>query len=749
MADWDLKLDPDKRHWDRRVTIKLPKALTQAGAYLLVAEMQNGNSARVITWVSDTTIIKKPLDKQVLYYVADAVSGKPLAGATIDFFGYRAQQIKGKNRYRIRHKAFSRRTDEDGRIILSPSEMASNLNWLATVSAEDRMAFLGFSSIWFPNYYDREYNQTKTLIMTDRPVYRPKQSVRFKLWVRHARYDKADSSNFAGQRFTVTMYNPKNEQVFSQYIQADDYGGLEGEYMIPSDAALGVYRISHGTGIVYGGNTFRVEEYKKPEFEVTVETPKEAVMLGDQISAMIRADYYFGSPVTDATVKYKVYRTEHDGRWYPEFYWDWFYGPGYWWYGYDYAWYPGWGQWGCKRPIWSWWQHWSPQQPEIVADGEVKIAEDGTVRVEIDTELARLIHGDTDHRYTISAEVRDQSRRTIVGQGDVLVARRPFKVYAWTDRGHYRVGDTVRAGFKVQTLAAKPVQGKGLLRLHRITYRDNAPQETEVNRWQLDPDAEGRADIQIQASRPGQYRLSFTVTDAKNRTIEGGYIFTVRGEGDDGSGYRFAKIELIPDKNEYAPGDNVRLLINTDHAGAAVVLFIRPANGIYLPPKVIRMSGKSSVAQIAVTHKDMPNIFVEAFTVYEGKLHSETREIVVPPQKRVLNVKVTPSQKTYRPGETAEFKIALTDYSGEPFQGTAVMTVYDRALEYIAGGSNVPEIRSFFWKWRRHHQPQTESSLARRFYNLLKKKEIPMRTIGIFGQFMSQDVAESGVTGKE
>ena len=740
MADWDLKLDPDKRHWDRRVAIKLPKALAQAGAYLLVAALQNGNAARVIIWVSDTAIIKKPLTNQVLYYVADAVNGKPLAGATIDFFGYRTQQIKGENRYQIRHKGFSRQTDEDGQVILSPQEMGNNLNWLATVSSDDRMAYLGFSSIWYPNYHDREYNQTKTFIMTDRPVYRPKQSVRYKLWVRQAKYDQAETSNFAGQRFTVTMYNPKNEQVYSQNIQADLFGGLEGEYLIPADAALGVYRISHGTGSVYGGNTFRVEEYKKPEFEVTVEAPKEPVELGEKISATIKADYYFGSPVTEATVKYKVYRTEHDGRWYPAFNWDWFYGSGYWWYGYDYSWYPGWARWGCERPVWSWRQNWSRQPPEVVADGEVKIAADGTVRIEIDTELARRIHGDTDHRYTISAEVRDQSRRTIVGQGDVLVTRRPFKVYAWTDRGHYRVGDTVRAGFKVQTLAAKPVQGKGLLRLHRITYRDNAPQETEVNRWKLDPDAEGRADIQIQASRSGQYRLSFTVTDTGNHAIEGGYIFTVRGEGDDGARYRFAKIELVPDKREYAPGDRVRLLINTDHAGAAVVLFIRPADGIYLPPKVIHLSGKSTVEQIAVTQRDMPNFFVEALTVYEGKLHSETREIVVPPQKRVLNVKITPSQNTYRPGQNAKFKIALTDYNGEPFQGAAVMTVYDRALEYISGGSNVPEIRSFFWKWRRRHHPRTESSLARQFYNLLKKNEIPMGNIGVFGHLIYQGV---------
>ena len=97
----------------------------------------------------------------------------------------------------------------------------------------------------------------------------------------------------------------------------------------------------------------------------------------------------------------------------------------------------------------------------MVAEGEVKISQNGTVRVEIDTELAKLIHPDKDHRYTISAEVRDQSRRTIVGQGKVLVARRPFKVYAWVDRGHYRVGDSIQAGFKAQTLDQKPVQRQG------------------------------------------------------------------------------------------------------------------------------------------------------------------------------------------------------------------------------------------------------------------------------------------------
>jgi uncharacterized protein YfaS (alpha-2-macroglobulin family) len=750
VASWQQNLDPDERHWDRHLTVKFPDALQDAGAYLVVAQMQRGNTARIIIWVSDTVIVKKPLKNQMLYYVADAVTGKALADVNIDFFGYRTERIKATKRYRIRHTSLTRPTNNEGLLILGPADAPKNMSWLATARTDEgRLAYLGFSNVWYPDYYDTEYNQTKTLIMTDRPVYRPAQTVKFKAWVRHAKYDKDDTSAFAGRRFSVRIHNPKNEQIYSKTLTADAYGGMAGEFQLPADAALGVYRISHNRSSVYGGQTFRVEEYKKPEFEVRVEAPAEPVMLGETIEAKIKAAYYFGSPVSQATVSYKVLRSEHDSRWYPSFYWDWFYGPGYWWYAYDYPWYPGWRNWGCLRPIWSWWQNWPRQQPEIVADGEVKISPEGTVNITIDTGLAKLIHGDSDHRYTIRAEVRDLSRRTIVGQGDVLVARKPFKVYAWVNKGYYRVGDTIRASFKAQSLDQKPVVGKGRLKLYRITYKDNKPQETQVASWPLNTDADGSAALKIQASRPGQYRLAYTVTDAKKHAIEGGYIFTVGGAGDDGAEYRFAKIELITDKAEYAPGDTARLQINTDRKGAAVVLFVRPVNGVYLPPKVIPMGGKSALVEIKVSQKDMPNFFVEALTVYNGKVHSEIREIVVPPEKRVLNVKVTPSKTDYRPGQKAKLNVQLTDFYGEPFQGAAVISVYDRALEYISGGSNVPEIRSFFWKWRRHHRLYQESNLMRWFANQLKKGEVPMQNIGVFGHLMMPAASGKGLAGED
>ena len=89
----------------------------------------------------------------------------------------------------------------------------------------------------------------------------------------------------------------------------------------------------------------------------------------------------------------------------------------------------------CKRPTPVWWPNWGwrREQPEVVAEAEVKLGKDGTIKVPIDTAPAKAIHGDKDHRYEITAEVTDQSRRTIVGKGRVLVAQRPFRVYAWVD----------------------------------------------------------------------------------------------------------------------------------------------------------------------------------------------------------------------------------------------------------------------------------------------------------------------------
>src|SRR5579864_2005946 len=352
VADWAVDLKPRPGHVDDRITVPTP---LQNGAYLLTARMAGGNVSRIIVWISDTVIVKKQLDSQVMYFVADAASGQPIPKAQVTFFGWKQTQVgQNVNQWRVDSVEFQETTNEDGQIILGENRMSNQYQWLVTARAEsNRFAYYGFNNVWFGRQYDPEYNQVKVFAITDRPVYRPTQKVEFKFWVEHAKYDQADSSEFANQPFGVEIHNPKGEKIFEKEYTADRFGGLGGEFTIPKDAMLGSYQLqlTNRQKTIVGSGHFRIEEYKKPEFEVTVEAPTKPVQLGEKVEATIKARYYFGAPVVNAKVKYKVLRSTYDSRWFPRGAWDWFYGSGYWWFASDYPWYPGWNDWGCMRPL--------------------------------------------------------------------------------------------------------------------------------------------------------------------------------------------------------------------------------------------------------------------------------------------------------------------------------------------------------------------------------------------------------------
>ena len=227
--------------------------------------------------------------------------------------------------------------------------------------------------------------------------------------------------------------------------------------------------------------------------------------------------------------------------------------------------------------------------------------------------------------------------------------------------------------------------------------------------------------------------------------MKGGSLFSIRGEGFDGREYRFNDLELVVDKKHYQPGEKVRLLINANQPGSTVLLFVRPVNGIYSKPEVLKLAGKSTVYELDVARHDMPNFFVEAVTVHQGTVHTVAREIAVPPEKRVVNLEVEPSESEYLPGEEATVKLKVTDVDGKPVPGSLVVSVYDKSVEYISGGSNVTDIKTFFWKWKRSHHPSTSESLSRYFHNLLRPQEIGMQVIGAFGHLVLE--SESQVPG--
>jgi hypothetical protein len=183
----------------------------------------------------------------------------------------------------------------------------------------------------------------------------------------------------------------------------------------------------------------------------------------------------------------------------------------------------------------------------------------------------------------------------------------------------------------------------------------------------------------MMASAKGQYRLSYKLTDAADHTIEGGYIFTIIGDGFDGAISSSTLWKSSPTSRSTSPAKRSNCKSTPNRTDGTVLFFVRPTNGIYKEkPVVIRLKGKSSVQEIAVVKKDMPNFFVEAVTVAGGKVFTEVKEIVVPPEKRVLNVEVLPNETEYLPGQDAVVKVKLTELNGEPFVGSTVVSVYDK-----------------------------------------------------------------------
>lgn len=747
-ASWELELEPREKHFDRLVTVST--SLQKAGAYWVTARMQDGNTTHMVLWVADTAIVKKPVAGKTWLYVGDAVTGAPIERANVEFFGFRNRHIEGR-RFAVDTKNFAEFTDAGGQIQLPFQPETDQFQWLivartaAVAGKPARLAYLGYSHIWQAQRNETTYREDKGYFISDRPVYRPAQTVKFKFWFAQARYDAPNKSPFANSKQHLVLYGPTGDKLLEKDFTCDEFGGFDGEYALPSDARLGVYQVQVSDR--WGGN-FRVEEYKKPEYEVTVEAPTEPVMLGDKVTATVTARYYFGAPVTKGTVKYRVLRTNHDERWYPIGPWDWLYGRGYGWFGGDYNWYPGWRNWGCPRPYFPWWPR-GHVPPEVVLEGDAPLNAEGQLKLEIDTSLAKLVHSDHDHKYAITAEVTDESRRTIVGQGNVLVARKPFEVHAWVERGWYRTGDTVRAHFRARTLDDRPVEGTGKLALLKITYdEERKPIETAVEEWDLPTNDQGEASQQIRAATGGQYRLSYKVTDKAGHTIEGGYLFSVVGEGFASANYRFSALEVIPEKREYRPGEKVGLMINTDRVGSTVLLFIRPVDGVYLPPRVLRLQAKSTFVEIEVEQGDMPNFFVEAISISDARENRDVRDLLVPPEKRVVQVSVEPSATKYRPGEQAKVRLKFTGLDGRPITGSVVATMYDKSVEYISGGSNVPDIKEFFWNWRRSHYPQGESDLNRSGYDIPPKGKPQMQNLGVFGGNVAEDAGNLYANGR-
>ncbi len=154
---------------------------------------------------------------------------------------------------------------------------------------------------------------------------------------------------------------------------------------------------------------------------------------------------------------------------------------------------------------------------------------------------------------------------------------------------------------------------------------------------------------------------------------------------------------------------------------------------------MIRLQAKSSVVEIPIEEADQ-RIFSSKLTRFtKVAFIKKTREIFVPPVKRVLDVEVTSDKKEYLPGEEAEITIQVKGLDGKPIESSTVLAVYDRSLEQIAPDVLPPDIREFFWKWRRGHHPQSRENLSLKSWPIHVNSMPTAHPLGIFGSSMADD----------
>lgn len=738
VAEWGSDLTAREGHFDKTEVVETP--LREAGVYLVTAEMRDGNTSRVVVWLDDLAIVKKPLgkDNQFLYYVANAGTGTAVPNAQVDFFGW---QNGDRPRQVTTRRLNPQRTNADGLVEVT---LPKRFEWFAKASvAGKQLAFLNPEWAWGTGVGSRDrHRRTSAYGVTDRPIYRPEHDVQGHVWLREARYDLEDVSVYAGQKSLLTVQNPQGDDVLSNEVTLDEFGGADFQWQVPADAKLGQYSIRLSVGSrSYNGGQFRVEEYRKPDFEVTIDKPDGAVTLGKPIDVVVRASYYAGGAVSGGTVSIKVERTEYNETFYPFQPWDWLYGNGYGWKAFS-----GYNGHGGRR----WWGG-NRGTPELVLQQEMELAADGTATITIDTEMAKTLFGAKSQQYQITAEVTDVSRRVIAASGSVVAAAKPFEVAVWSQRGFVAAGENMPIQITARRIGGGDVRGKAEIQLIRLTSRTGDEVNETIVASQSVELRDGRADVSLPVANAGLYRAVAIVTETnasgKNVIERGSLEFAARGDAN--GELPDETLTLTSDKREYAVGETAQLLLTTSQSGANAVLFDRPESGRYFDYTTHSLANGAKLIEIPITSADMPNIYVEAIAVIDGEAETVVTELFVPPASRSLDVTVKASSADVGPGESVSLTVQAKDASGKPHAGSVAISVYDRSLDAIAGGSGPGDIRTTYWSWRRRHSVAQSDSLGRAYGEVLKPKEVRLQLLGRFGGMsdLTLELADGMVAG--
>ncbi len=648
VAEWNFKIKDKGDYQGTYETIDTP--LKELGAYAIVAEGDDIRSARVLL-ISDLAILKKTDRDEALAFIADAKTGAPVNGAFVILKEtyYDGNQNNDRQKVSLGRGQSGEVGFFEKKLVRGAGIQSQNVQAFAWIG--NRYAMTGSQYYGYYGGYGDNPDEAKVYSYTDRPVYRPSQKVYFRQMLTR-RVKGGDQAPMKGVEVTVTVTNPKGENIYQKKLTSSEFGTINGEFTLPAETPLGEYNVqaevpqTNRQIAASGGNRFRVEEYKRPEFVVSVDAPDNAVKPGETVAAKINAKYYFGSPVPNASVKYTVRRS----RWWASYH---FPRPFEWLYSY----------WGAgdydtgRRNIGG------EGAGDIVKEGTVKTDAQGNAEVSFQTKAEEPETGDWWQRYsnplyTIEAEVTDASRRTIEGQGQVRVANQQYFAFLNAKQGYYLAGDRVQIEVVTQDANDKPKSASGKMVVYKLLPNDK---EEKVFEEAIRTDEKGRATWTWPTDNAGEFRIAYEAIDDWNNKVVGSTNVWVAGPGLNNTQFRLQGVTIVLDKQNYEEGDTAKVLLIADSPGTTVLL-TQEAGGDILRRDVIYIEGKSKEITIPIQHHHVPNFAIAAAAVKNFEVYQAQQEVFVPPTKQFLDISVKGDKSEYKPGEKGTFTITAKDW---------------------------------------------------------------------------------------
>ena len=600
------------------------------GAYLMEVTSDNTGIApqRELFYVSNLAVMIQQLpDDKHRYVVVNATDGQPIAGAKIELYDQR-YDFKTKKDKRIVHARLT--TDENGEAYFK------NVDGEVLVSTNnDKFTPAKYIYLSRTRYYEKKDNETKYQVYTDRALYRPGQKVHASAIFYTVKKGLDASVPGKSMELKFVLSDANWNQVAEQKVTTDEYGTASVDFELPKEGKTGPYSISvNGTASEY----FRVEEYKRPTFEITFPKVNEKYNWGDTVVVKASAKTYAGVPVQGAKVEYQVTR---------------------------------------RNQLW-WWGAGSAGQ--LVKTDSCVTREDGTFDVEIPLEASLPGKDEADmsdfmriarfFNFEVSAIVTDISGESHEGVMSLPLGTKPTIL-------------TVNLPKRIETDSLKTVtfayrNASGMPISSRLKYR------IDKGEWK---DAEANAPVSIK---------EYAASASSSLVWKSGVHQLEAICGQDTLQQKFTLFSM-KDTHPVEPttewyyqtaktfprdGKPVYIQVGSSENGAHIVYSIIAGNKL-LEKGAWELG--DSIVTLPFTYKEeyASGIVLNYSFVKQGKCYTRMMSIARPLPEKKLNI----AWKTFRnrliPGQKEEWTLKITTPDGKPAKAQLMSVLYDKSLDQI------------------------------------------------------------------